>query len=246
MRYYCHNCQEEVDGRDSFDDPERDPECSICGSTFVEKVGQNVENFLRRPPSPQPPQSQSQPQAHTQSNEIPPQPPSQRAVSSFQTTPHVVTMLQIGGGRGTVPMNVIRGGQGGRGAAPDILSMLLQGTGLLGNVLPSGGTGSGLDEILHQLFLNDPGVIPTPTTPETLAALRRERNGEKLTELGECGITLEPFEPGDVALIMPCDHAFKEEAITQWLTTHNTCPGILKASPSFKLISSKSYFFCSV
>ena len=90
---------------------------------------------------------------------------------------------------------------------------------------PGSEESSGLDHILHQLFMNEEGTPATPTSPEAMAALKRERDGDELQKLGECGITLEPFTEGDVAVIMPCEHAFKEEAILQWLQTHDTCPG---------------------
>lgn len=222
MRYFCHSCQAEVDGRQPLDDPEGDPECATCGSCFVEKVGQDVESFLRVPRREQSPssnvQQQSEPSQSTAS------PSTSRGNSATagrsQTSGHVVTMVQVGGGRGSLPINM----SGGAGGASDILSMILQGTGLVNGLSPNGNTGGMMDEILHQLFMSDQGNAPTPTTPEALAALKRERSDEGLKHLGECGITLEPFESGDVALILPCEHAFKEDAIVQWLQTHNTCP----------------------
>ena len=40
-----------------------------------------------------------------------------------------------------------------------------------------------------------------------------------------CGIWQEDFEAGEAIKILPCNHAFKAEAITQWLTTEKAeCP----------------------
>jgi hypothetical protein len=40
-----------------------------------------------------------------------------------------------------------------------------------------------------------------------------------------CGIWQEDFEPGEAIKILPCNHAFKAEAITTWLTTEKAeCP----------------------
>jgi hypothetical protein len=142
-------------------------------------------------------------------------------------------MMQMAGG-GAVPINLqTQHGSSLLGEQPtnNLLNLLLRGTGLLGESSTAGGNG-GLDEILHQLFMSDQGAVATPTTPEAIDALHRERDVEKLRQLGECGITLEPFDEGDTAVIMPCDHAFKEEAILQWLQTHDTCPVCrLKISP---------------
>mmetsp|Transcript_7469 Transcript_7469/g.12543 ORF Transcript_7469/g.12543 Transcript_7469/m.12543 type:complete len:233 (-) Transcript_7469:205-903(-) len=230
MRYFCHSCQVEVDGRVSQENDE--PECSVCGSNFVEKVGQRVEEFLALP------QVQA---SQSSSSSVPTQSPPASSdsggetTSSFQTSPQTpVMMMQLAGG-GAMPINLqtqhgssLLGGQ----PSQDLLTLLLRGTGLLSGSSDASGGNSGLDEILHQLFMNDQGVIATPTTPEAIEALNRERDVEKLQQLGECGITLEPFEEGDTAVIMPCEHVFKEEAILQWLQTHDTCPVCrLKISP---------------
>jgi len=45
-----------------------------------------------------------------------------------------------------------------------------------------------------------------------------------LSNIGNCGITLEPFEVGEKAIILPCSHAYKEAAILEWFKQHNTCP----------------------
>ena len=45
-----------------------------------------------------------------------------------------------------------------------------------------------------------------------------------LSNIGDCGITLEPFEVGETAIILPCSHAYKEAAILEWFKQHNTCP----------------------
>ena len=229
MRYFCHSCHAEVEGRDSTtDSDDGEPICVICGSNFVERVGQGVEAFLAQPSAqgqsqsmPQPPQQTVVPPPLTQTGSS-----SGASTSNFQTPPSpAVMMLQLAGGQGSMPINI----QGGAGAgaasggpSADLITMLLQG--MMPDLSAGGGGGGGLDDILHQLFMNEQGAAATPTTPEALASLRRER-GEGLMQLGECGITLEPFEAGDVALVMPCDHAFKEDAIVQWLQTHDTCPG---------------------
>eukprot|EP01036_Dinobryon_divergens_P024919 gene24919-33412_t len=49
--------------------------------------------------------------------------------------------------------------------------------------------------------------------------------------LGECSISHEPYELGDVVVTLPCRHQFKDAHIVQWLRTQQqqravnlTCP----------------------
>ncbi len=213
MRYFCHSCNEEVEGREGLSE-ESESECGACGSNFIELVGQDVETFLIPTHQSRTQQSYLSPSQQTQPST--PAPSTSVRTSTFHTPPPTsvspAVLFQFGG-----PFQL---------GGADLLSLLLRGTGL-GERTNDGGAGTGgLDDILHQLFMNHQHNSATPTTPEIIASLRREREVKTLEGLGECGITLEPFEPSDVALIMPCNHAFKEEAILQWLATHNTCPGI--------------------
>lgn len=41
---------------------------------------------------------------------------------------------------------------------------------------------------------------------------------------GECCITQESFEIGDVMVPLSCGHNYKQESIVHWLQMHNTCP----------------------
>ena len=46
-----------------------------------------------------------------------------------------------------------------------------------------------------------------------------------LQECTQCNITLEEFQQQTRVIALPCKHAFKEEAIIQWLTNNsNRCP----------------------
>jgi hypothetical protein len=45
-----------------------------------------------------------------------------------------------------------------------------------------------------------------------------------LERFGECGISLEGFRLGDKVVVLPCAHAYKEEAILKWFEEHNSCP----------------------
>ena len=39
-----------------------------------------------------------------------------------------------------------------------------------------------------------------------------------------CSITYEDFKNGDFVMCLPCKHFFDPNAITNWLTNHDTCP----------------------
>ena len=44
------------------------------------------------------------------------------------------------------------------------------------------------------------------------------------TDLGDCGITHDPYEIGDTVIQLECNHSFKEDSIVHWLSIGNTCP----------------------
>ena len=85
-----------------------------------------------------------------------------------------------------------------------------------------GATGS-FEDLLHHLMMNEPshGGSP-PASAEVIDKL--ERRTENTSELGECSISQEPFTDSDIAVILPCGHAYQESLIVQWLQSHNTCP----------------------
>jgi hypothetical protein len=86
-----------------------------------------------------------------------------------------------------------------------------------------GGMGSSFEDLLHHLLMNEPshgGSSPASTE----AIERLERRTDHLTELGDCSISQEPFTESDVAIILPCGHAYREQLILKWLRSHNTCP----------------------
>jgi hypothetical protein len=90
-----------------------------------------------------------------------------------------------------------------------------------------GGATSSLDDILHHILMNErshAGVPPAST--ETIQSLKRVcvRNDTDTSSLGECSISQEKFETGDVCVMLTCGHNFKQEAIERWLAMHDTCP----------------------
>lgn len=63
-----------------------------------------------------------------------------------------------------------------------------------------------------------------PASSESIAALKRITVDEHtdLEAIGECGITLEEFRCGEVAILLCCSHAYKEASIMEWLQQHDT------------------------
>ena len=87
--------------------------------------------------------------------------------------------------------------------------------------------GRTFEDLLHHIFMNENSHAgEPPATEKILQSLKRTlvTNETNLFELGECSISQESFEIGDIAISLPCNHCYKEEPIVQWLKMHNTCP----------------------
>lgn len=82
------------------------------------------------------------------------------------------------------------------------------------------------ESLLHHILMNESSYRSQGADPEEVKRLRRVsvEAGTDLTELGPCGISMEDFEPGDTAVVLPCKHAYKESLILQWFQSHQTCP----------------------
>jgi hypothetical protein len=79
-------------------------------------------------------------------------------------------------------------------------------------------------DLLHHLMMTESSHAHHPASREAIAALQRITVNEStnLEEIGECGITLEEFKCGDVAVLLSCSHAYKEASIIEWLHQHDT------------------------
>lgn len=83
------------------------------------------------------------------------------------------------------------------------------------------------EQFLHHILMNESSHAGAPPASESvLQNLPKVTISETtdLTTLGECCISQEPFENGDVVICLPCGHNYKEEPIVHWLKMHNTCP----------------------
>jgi E3 ubiquitin-protein ligase RNF115/126 len=89
------------------------------------------------------------------------------------------------------------------------------------------GGGRTFEDLLHHIMMNDSSHAGVPPASERLIeSLSRLQVTEEtdLQELGECCISQEAFEIGELAVCLPCKHSYKEEPIIHWLKMHNTCP----------------------
>ena len=127
------------------------------------------------------------------------------------------------------------------GEQSNFLSRSLLSLAALGNTLAGGipdanyfsdlGSNRGLENLLHHLMMNENSHPSTPVTPEAIKKLTRvniKEDTDLVKECGcldnSCGITLDPLEEGEVAIVLDCKHVYKEESILEWFKQHNTCP----------------------
>ena len=105
---------------------------------------------------------------------------------------------------------------------PDFASLI--GTAMAGGL---GMEGRGFEDLLHHLMMNESSHAGAPpASDESIDALQRQvvTYQHDQPRLGVCCISQEPFEEGDVAVTLPCNHSYKEVPIVQWLKRHNSCP----------------------
>ncbi len=90
-----------------------------------------------------------------------------------------------------------------------------------------------LENLLHHILMNESSYRTRGVDPDEIKKLRRLSVDEStdIQELGPCGISMDDFEPGDVAVVLPCNHAYKENLILHWFETHQTCPSCRKELP---------------
>lgn len=107
--------------------------------------------------------------------------------------------------------------------------------GALGTLSPLGALDGLTDEVgasqwedfLHHILMNESSRAGAPpASKQVLDGLPRHTIADEaeVAAYGECYITQESFEVGEVVIPLPCGHNYKEEAILHWLEMHNTCP----------------------
>lgn len=83
------------------------------------------------------------------------------------------------------------------------------------------------EEFLHHILMNESSRAGAPpASKQVLDDLPRHTIADQaeVASYGECNITQEEFEVGEVMIALPCGHNYKQEPILHWLEMHNTCP----------------------
>lgn len=83
------------------------------------------------------------------------------------------------------------------------------------------------EQYLHHILMNENSHSGAPpASQELIDGLKRQTISEEadLGSFGECHISQEAFDVGDIMVSLPCGHNYKEEPITHWLKMHRTCP----------------------
>lgn len=87
--------------------------------------------------------------------------------------------------------------------------------------------GAQWEDFLHHILMNESSRAGAPpATKQVLDDLPRHTIADETDAAahGECYITQESFEVGEVMIALPCGHNYKQEPILHWLEMHNTCP----------------------
>lgn len=83
------------------------------------------------------------------------------------------------------------------------------------------------EQFLHHILMNENSHQGAPpASQEMLENLVRHtvKSEDDIKLFGECCISQESFEPGEIVVSLPCGHNYKEDPIIQWLKLHSTCP----------------------
>jgi len=281
-QFYCHICNQTI-AATMTDTLEWS--CSICSSTFVERVGQGIEHFLNPPNinvnsndrtinnnNGQQTSQLPRAAANTPRNfqrirrdreNMTPQlfrdgsimdilndnQPSRngisisdnersnmgfvvRQVSAPQELDAITSLLlasmQASNPRPPIPIpfhNILRRSTGNN-ETPSFREFA---EGIIGNIGMFAGNnmnGVSFDDILHHILMHESSHAGRPPASEDLidSLDRIVVTDENVNDMGECNITLEQFQIGDIAVKLTCGHSYKEDSITHWLKMHNSCP----------------------
>mmetsp|Transcript_21592 Transcript_21592/g.84002 ORF Transcript_21592/g.84002 Transcript_21592/m.84002 type:complete len:313 (-) Transcript_21592:29-967(-) len=221
-RYFCHECSRtsQQAAMTESEAAQRIPQCSHCGSEFLEELEdepqaqQQQQRPQQAPPlfsAGAPPnvfailnQMQQQMQQQFQAARFPP-PPQQEGPQGGEQQPPALEAIF----RSLMQMH----GQVGMQAAPNFPGLY-------------NGPGNGsFQDILDHLFQQSEHKGPPPTDKEVIAALpRREVEAGEVREGYECAVCQDAFESGSQVIQLPCSHDFHVDCILPWIEHRNTCP----------------------
>eukprot|EP00924_Labyrinthula_sp_SR-Ha-C_P004137 snap_masked-scaffold_3-processed-gene-15.48-mRNA-1 protein AED:0.41 eAED:0.57 QI:0/-1/0/1/-1/1/1/0/118 len=85
------------------------------------------------------------------------------------------------------------------------------------------GDRSNLDDIMHEIMMNEPGARGSPPVSES--CLKNLIENKKVLKVdAECAICKEEKKKGDSVVEIECGHTYCEECIVPWLKKNNSCP----------------------
>jgi len=67
-------------------------------------------------------------------------------------------------------------------------------------------------------------ALPKKVWSNSLKSNSDENSSENLYEQSSCAICLGDYEQGEELTVLPCNHTFHAECVTEWLHTRNKCP----------------------
>ena len=251
LNYYCHVCGCEVQSQINASNSES--ECAVCHSNFIELLGQGIETFIAGatvPASVSPTNTDQDLNRRREWRRLDITRPSTRATINEVVGPFInpdrESHFHSGNNNGR-PISIFTSSAVNMGPnqnasesraiqSPIELSSLISAF-MMGRAVPdntgssflgyAGGTGRTFEDFLHHIFMNENSHAgEPPATERVIESLQRTvvSSSADILKLGECSISQEAFELGDISISLPCKHSYKEAPIIHWLKMHNTCP----------------------
>ena len=232
---FCHNCQ--CNRQASLNSSSFELECTTCSGDCVEQLDQGIEEFRNESAdnttSAEINQNQNFLSGFTQIENLLTSPLESQRQGRLLNLPVSVSVLN-----GNVLTENLQSNQSVLGLLASLNALQGQNgvlstgfldlpTGTIGGNISSSDETSQWENFLHYLLMNETSHAGAPPAPkQLLETLKRVEitNTTDTTKLGECCITQENFEVGDVLIPLPCGHNYKQEPIIHWLEMHNTCP----------------------
>lgn len=234
---WCHICNAAKTA--TFNDELQEYQCDECQSTFVEQSNQGIEEFIaggeeeREAEGDEDEEQGNATQAQTASSADPTIQIINTVLNRFLGIP-ISNTSQLrfessGSGRRPVGIIMQQATFEGNSALPIV--------GLLNSLasIRSGArsynsnamSDAQFEQFLHHILMNESSHSGAPPASEELIASLDKitvTEDSNKSELGECCISQDSFEIGDIVITLPCGHKYKEEPIVHWLKMHRTCP----------------------
>lgn len=233
--FWCHTCTSEI-----YVESENNLICPNCGSDFIERLEEHVEQ-TQQPVEPNiPPMGLGELCRHLFGlfNQAPatqtglPQQGGFGGVSGDPLQFHMFAPPQNIGAGATTPTFSFTTSNDPLGSIGGIVQQLLSGNmGNFGVPLYGNpgdyvwGSNQELDRLLNQLFQQHNNRGNPPAAQSVVANLPSVKiTSKQVEESSDCAICKDEFQLNENVLELPCHHLFHASCIQRWLTMHNQCP----------------------